>query len=657
MLNPSQQSVVDFRDGAALVVAGAGTGKTRVLVHRAAALIRAGAAPNRLLMLTFTRRSAEELKHRVAELTGIGTFPWCGTFHSVGAKLLRIYGGNIQIPSPFSILDQSDSTDLFNLLLRENFTKEQRREMPSKSVLAAISSYQTNTCQPLLKVLEQRWSQWAHLEDIIAELVEAYRERKRAAHSLDYDDLLVKWHELWTQSPRAAPRLFDYIMVDEYQDTNRLQAKLLESLKRDTENMLVVGDDAQAIYGFRGATVRNILEFGDMFESVKPFRLEHNYRSTAEILDISNALMEDAAEGFEKHLESHRGAGVKPQLLPCADDWQEADAVLHAIEQLQSSEGIPLAEQAVLMRSSYHSFRLEIGLTRHNIAYRKVGGLRFADSAHIKDAMAYLRCAENPRDESAWQRVLGHLPGIGPVTATKRFRELMGAPSVAEGMRSLKFPAKTDPDLVDRFQTLFAVLLAPDPGPPAEQMRRVNQFYVDRMPDFFDNWEERKRDLPMVEEMAARYDKRGDFLDDIVVGDDSVVRSRQHQDDRNKLTLSTIHSAKGCEWQAVHIVHAIEGGLPVLKEDAGVERIEEERRLFYVAMTRAKDHLRIYAPMSRMSRGANPVPQHCRLSRFLTPRVLCHCEGCEDLTASEHSEEIPPPTLPEELVYDYSDCN
>lgn len=656
MLNPSQQSVVNFRDGASLVVAGAGTGKTRVLVHRAAALIEEGVAPSRLLLITFTRRSAEELKHRVAALTGIGALPWCGTFHGVGAKLLRIYGAAVDVPNSFSILDQSDSTDLFGLLLREGFSKEERRGMPSKSVLAAIGSYQTNTCKTLPEVLAERWPQWENCADTIAGLVDTYRERKQAANALDYDDLLVRWRDLWELAPRRVPPLFDYVMVDEYQDTNRLQAQLLEGLKSDTRNVLVVGDDAQAIYGFRGATVRNILDFGTLFESVKPFRLEHNYRSTSEILDMANALMEEAAEGFEKCLESHRGAGVKPQVIPCVDDWQEADAVLHAVQHLQSVEGIPLTEQAILLRSSFHSFRLEISLARHDIPYRKVGGLRFADSAHIKDVMAYLRCAENPRDESAWQRVLGHLPGVGPATATKRFRELMAASSVADGMRTLSFPKKTGEELADRFRSLFAILLSADPGPPNEQVRHATEFYMERMPDFFDNWEERKRDLPMLEEMAARYKKRGEFLDDVVVGDDSVVRSRDHHEDQNKLTVSTIHSAKGCEWRAVHIIHVIDGGIPVFQQTESTEHLEEERRLLYVAMTRAKDHLRLYFPQTRMGRGSNPVPQRCVPSRFLSPRVLCHCKGYEGL-ADDPAPSVDNADDPagEELIYDYDD--
>ena len=652
MLNPSQQAVVDFRDGACLVIAGAGTGKTRVLVHRAAALIEEGLPPNRLLLITFTRRAAEELKTRVAVLTGNARLPWCGTFHAVGAKLLRLYGEAVGVPRSFSVLDQSDSTELFGVLLRERFTKEQRREFPSKSVLNSISSYQTNTRQELSSVLDERWSKWADKETDIAEIIEEYTRRKRDSNAVDYDDLLLKWKELWERDPRVVPPLFDRIMVDEYQDTNRLQAALLEELKKDTGEVLVVGDDAQAIYGFRGATVRNIFEFGDMFERVTPLRLEHNYRSTTGVLDIANALMEEAEEGFEKHLDSHRGAGEAPQLTPCATDWEEAERILRSVQELSALHDVPLSEQAVLIRSSFHSFRLEMLLTRNEVPYRKVGGLRFADSAHIKDVVAYLRCADNPRDESAWSRVLQHLPGVGPATATKRFRAIMGANSVHEGIDDLALPKQVDKELADRFRSLFAVLLSPEPGPPMEQLHRINEFYKKRMPDFYDNWEERLRDLPVLEEMAGRYESRRGFLDDIVVGDDSVVRSRQHDEDPNKLTVSTIHSAKGCEWAAVHIPHLIEGGLPLIAgNEEGIEQLEEERRLLYVAMTRAKDHLRLYYPQLRMARGREGGMNSCVPSRFLTQRVVAHCRGFEALL--DELDDDPDSSAPDgELVYE-----
>ncbi|MFA5203601.1 MAG: ATP-dependent helicase [Lentisphaeria bacterium] len=642
MLNAQQQAVVAHGDSALLVIAGAGSGKTTVMAHRAAALVGRGLDPRRLLLLTFTRRAAGELKRRVAALLhdqGL-ELPWAGTFHSVAARLLRQYGDRIGIDPAFSILDESDSRDLLGLAAEPEAERELREGppepdggpegkngFPPKGVLSRLYSYQRNTELPLAAVIERIAPPHARRLEALKRVFAAYEERKQASHALDFDDLLHAWRAL-LRSPHAAElELFDAVMVDEYQDTNTLQSGILEGLCRRRRHLTVVGDDAQAIYAFRGATVENILDFPAQFAPVTVLPLETNYRSSQEILDAANALWAEAERGYRKRLTAARGPlGERPHLAVVESDWQQAETIAMAIEAARRRHGVPLREQAVLFRSSHQAFRLEMALQKAHLPYKKYGGQRFTDTAHVKDALAFLRCGENPHDEAAWRRAFGLLPGIGPASAGRLFAAVAAPPpeQLAETLAGQRFPAKAQPfrdGLLDTFRTLAA------PGTDAAAgLAAVLKFYLPLLHDKYDQANEREAALRELQVLATRYATPREFLDDLLVHEDADEAAPGRED---LLTLSTIHSAKGCEWRQVHVLNLVEGGLPSgpSQEDGG--QIEEERRLLYVAMTRAKDRLVLYQPRIRETpqAGGGIKRSPYKPSRFLSPAVLAHFTG------------------------------
>lgn len=662
-LNASQQRVVDFGAGAALVIAGAGTGKTRVLVHRTVRLLTQGVPPDRILLITFTRRAAQELRDRVTSLCPQApSLPWCGTFHAVGARLVRLFAHTAGLPPEFTVLDASDAGDLFRAILTERYCKDARKYLPQKGTLVAIHSYQTNTRLPLEEVLQRRYPTYLGKQEELQQLFEAYRERKRAGRLFDYDDLLTHWIALLQQGGPSVRGLFDWVMVDEYQDTNALQAEILALLARDTPNVLVVGDDAQAIYGFRGATVRNILDFQQHFPSCESLYLERNYRSTQEILDVSNALQAEAREGYRKELVSHRGPGIAPVLARVASEWQEADLLVQEILD-GLNQGTPLTEQAVLVRSATHSFGLETLLQRSALPYRKIGGLRFADTAHIKDVLAILRCARNRWDETAWRRFLGLLPGIGDRTADRLFRATLEADDPAATFAKQKLPKRAE-SLKHDLHSLVAFLFAAHKISLPTLIDRACTFYRPLLNANYDNADMREHEIQLLQEIATRYDKLEDFLDDLAVGDSSI-RGNENADG---LTISTIHSAKGCEWDIVYVMHVIEGGIPIFTAatDAATlaDHVEEERRLLYVAMTRARNRLVLTCPAARRNK-TRQQSEPCSPSRFLTPRVAACLGGPHAPRAAPttHRPSIPRPPRPpqttpfdDEPYYDYQDC-
>ena len=643
MLNAQQQAVVAHGDGALLVIAGAGSGKTTVMAHRAAALIGRGLDPGRLLLLTFTRRAASELKRRVAGLIRDQGFdlPWAGTFHSVATRLLRQHGALIGIDPGFSILDESDSRDLLGLAAEPESEREaaaappdagdpDKNGFPPKGVLCRLYSYQRNTEQPLPEVIGRIAPAHAKRLEALQRVFTAYEGRKKASHGLDFDDLLHAWRDLLRSPPPAGLDLFDAVMVDEYQDTNILQAGILEGLCRHHCRLTVVGDDAQAIYAFRGATVENILAFPDQFAPVALLPLETNYRSSQEILDAANALWAEAARSYRKRLTAARGLlGERPRLEVVETDWRQAEAVTAAIETAWYRDGVPLREQAVLFRASHQAFRLEMALQKARLRYRKYGGQRFTDTAHVKDAMAFLRGHENPHDETAWRRAFGLLPGVGPASAGRFVAALAAAPpeQLADTLPGLRFPAKAQP-FRDGLLDAFGALAAPGSN-AAAGLAAVLKFYLPLLHRRYDQPDEREAALRELQVLAARYTTVREFLDDLLVNDDSDEDAPGGAD---LLTLSTIHSAKGCEWRHVHVLNLVEGCLPSgpSQEDAG--QIEEERRLLYVAMTRAKDRLVLYQPGIRETAAAGGVVKRApyKPSRFLSPAVLALFDGGPD---------------------------
>ena len=642
-LNPEQQAVVEHTTGPLLVVAGAGTGKTRVLAHRAAALVRAGVAPDRLLLLTFTRKSAEELKARVSavlDTPGLA-LPWCGTFHSVAARMLRTYGARIGLAQSFSILDESDSRSLLWRIVCELFpSRDERRELPSKNVLQRIHSYAANTLIPWAAALARTGAS-SHTDRLpdIERILQQYGARKAQSDALDYDDLLLRWCDLLAQTGQDCVGLFDHIMVDEYQDTNVLQARALRLFCRDHRNIMVVGDDAQAIYGFRGATVANVLEFEESFSGALRLQLERNYRSTQGILDAANVLQAGAREGFPKTLISSNGRGEPPRLCVCSDDREQASCLAADIVQAHAAEGVSFGEQAVLFRSSFHSFKLEFALQQLHVPYRKFGGPRFADTAHMKDVLAFLRCRENVRDESAWLRALTLLPGVGDMSAGRFFRAVVRDADPVACLGRQPFPKRALPHRDDLLTALRRLFASDDGGTLCDQVDAVLDFYLPVLPELHDDAEARAAELKELRLLSADYTNRRQFLDDVLVGDDSVFGAqRAHEDEC--LTLSTIHSAKGCEWSFVYVMQLTEGGLPSGPSQGDDDLIEEERRLLYVAMTRAKRRLVLAYPLFRqVVQGTERSLAPCRPSRFLDERLLACCDG----------------GIAEDVWYDYGD--
>jgi len=646
-LNPSQRQAVTFGDGPLLVVAGAGTGKTKTLACRVAWLISQGVAAERLLLLTFTRRAAAEMIRRAEHYVGQGNARrvWGGTFHSVANRLLRRHASAVGLTPDFSVMDEGDAADLMNLVRTDLGVTRSDKRFPRKETLVSIYSRMVNARMKLGDALKRFFPWCADHQDAIRSIFEQYTQRKREQNLVDYDDLLVFWEALG-RSPAGASisERFEHVLVDEYQDTNPLQADLLASLRRVRRNICVVGDDAQSIYSFRAATVRNILDFPERFPGAQVVTLEQNYRSTQAILDASNAVMAGVRERYTKNLWTSRQGGQRPLLVVCEDEAQQCEAVCRRI--LDHFEaGLALHRQAVLIRAGWHSDMLEVELTRRRIPFHKYGGLRFLEAAHVKDLLAFLRVLENPHDELSWFRVLLLLDGIGPRTARRILDALGvrrgGSPSadlaVSPLQRLFRAPARSLP-AGDQLADLRAVwaecagfdmesgVADPDAGIAlASQIERVRLFYEPIFERTYENAAVRLRDLEQIERIAAGYESRRSFITDLTLDppqSTSDLAGKPHLEE-DFLVVSTIHSAKGGEWDAVHVLHAADGMIPsdmALSDEAG---LDEERRLFYVALTRAKDHLYVYAPLRYYHRRYAMGDQHSygQLTRFISPEV------------------------------------
>ncbi len=641
-LNERQKAAVTFgvRQGAPfvpppplLVVAGAGTGKTMTLAHRVAHLLLAGADPRRTLLLTFSRRAAEEMIRRVERICGevasikarlAEGLDWAGTFHAVGSRLLRHYAEEVGLPPGFTVLDRGDAADLLDLVRDELRLAQGERRFPRKGTCLSIYSLAVNSGDPLDQVLRRQFPWCLEWRDALKTLFKAYGEAKRDQAVLDYDDLLLLWERLMRVPGLATDvaRRFDLVLVDEYQDTNPLQAAILKALKPEGRGLTVVGDDAQAIYGFRAATVRNILDFpGSFAPPAEIVTLELNYRSTQPILDGANGVIGLARERFTKSLAAARPGMARPRLVEVADDGAQVDHVVGRILELREA-GVPLLHQAVLFRTAHHSAALEVELVRRNIPFVKWGGLKFLEAAHVKDVMAMLRWAENLRDRVAAFRTLQLLPGIGPAIA----RRLLGSldESGPAGLDRLEPPAAARHLWSGFAETMKG--LVQEPAWPGD-LERVRAFYDPLLPELHENARLRLLDLDQLLSIALRSPGRERFLTDLTldppeaVGDEAGPPLR----DEEQLVLSTIHSAKGQEWKAVFVLNCVDGCIPSDMATGSEAEIEEERRLLYVAMTRAKDELDLMVPQRFFVLLQHPRgDRHLRANRtrFIPDRLL-----------------------------------
>jgi DNA helicase-2/ATP-dependent DNA helicase PcrA len=599
-----------------LVIAGAGTGKTTVLAHRVAHLVLSGAAPGRILLLTFARRMAGEMIRRAEAICAraagdaaisVNAFEWAGTFHAVGAKLLRLHAHSIGLNPDFSILDRGDAADLMDLVRDDLALSQSARRFPKKGTCLAIYSYTVNARAPLADTLQRAFPWCAEWEKELAQLFGAYVAAKQAQDVLDYDDLLLYWAQMMQVESIAqtVAERFDHVLVDEYQDTNALQAGILLGLSPKGQGLTVVGDDAQSIYSFRSATVRNILDFPHAFDPpATVLKLEQNYRSSGPILEACNRVIAHAGERYTKELFTKRNGGQKPVIAMVPDEQAQVTFVVERI--LANREaGMELREQAVLARAAHHSAMLEIELTRRNIPFVKFGGLKFLEAAHVKDVLAILRWAENPRDQVAAFRVLKLVPGIGPAVARRAFEALGARPDGFAPLLEFRPPAAA----MQAWEGLVKLLL--DLAASKEwrgEVTRLRQWYNPIMELAYDSIPTRSSDLDQLEQIAASHRTRASFLTDLALDPPEATSGEAGAPvkDEDWLILSTIHSAKGQEWRAVSVLNVVDGCVPVDLATGTEEEIEEERRLLYVAMTRAKEDLVLMQPMKYMVRGQSP---------------------------------------------------
>ncbi|MBO1112363.1 ATP-dependent helicase [Bordetella petrii] len=612
-LNPAQRAAAEFGVGqpdapALLVIAGAGSGKTSTLAHRVAHLILNGADPQRMLLLTFSRRAAQEMERRVGMVLRrvmklhatqqAPALPWAGTFHSIGARLLRDCAGRIGLSDSFTIHDRGDAEDLMGMVRHERGLSATAERFPLKGTCLAIYSRVVNSQAPLADVLKQAFPWCAQWEEALKDLFNAYVQAKQDQQVLDYDDLLLYWSEMMQDEVLAHDigARFDHVLVDEYQDTNRLQSAILLAMKPDGRGLTVVGDDAQSIYSFRAATVRNILDFpGQFARPAQVITLERNYRSTQPILDASNAVIELAAERYTKNLWTDRASSSRPALVTVSDEAGQARWVADQVL-AQREEGATLKSQAALFRASNHSAALELELTRRNIPFVKFGGLRFLEAAHIKDVLSLLRWAENPRGRLAGFRVAQLLPGIGPAIAGRLMDTLAEAAEPLAALRDFKPGAAARADW-DAFAQTYAALRAPGLQWPAD-LDLALRWYAPQLERLYEDARVRKADLDQLARIAAGYASRERFLTELTLDppDATSAESGPPLRDEDYMILSTIHSAKGQEWKAVYVLNAVDGCIPSDMSTGTAEEIEEERRLLYVAMTRAKECLQLVVP-------------------------------------------------------------
>ncbi len=641
-LNTEQRQAVEHGVGQGagplLIIAGAGSGKTKTLAHRVAHLLVHGADPGRLLLMTFSRRAASEMTRRVQRIIQTALpaehparhapINWSGTFHAIGARLLRAYAERIGLSPGFTIHDREDSADLINLVRHDLGLSDKARRFPLKATCLAIYSRTVNARIPLKESLASAFPWCADWQAELGLLFEAYVETKQRQNVLDYDDLLLYWAEMMGETAIAAEvgARFDHILVDEYQDTNRLQAEILYRLKPQGAGLTVVGDDAQSIYSFRAAEVRNILDFPQTFVPAAAIvTLARNYRSTQPILAASNAVIGLSSERYAKNLFSDRDGGEKPSLVTVADETGQVHYIVETILATREA-GVALKAQAVLFRTAHHSGPLEIELTRRNIPFVKFGGLKFLEAAHVKDLLSVLRWSENPKDRVSGFRVLQILPGIGPVIAGRILQQCEGASHPAEKLVDMR-PTGSASDWLG-----FAELvqrLARDELPWPGDLEAIRLWYEPHLERLYDDARTRQADLLQLESIAAGFASRERFLTDMTLDPPSATSDLAGVPllDEDYLVLSTIHSAKGQEWSSVFLLNAVDGCVPSDMATGTSAEIEEERRLLYVAMTRAKDELHLVVPLRfYVHQQARRGDRHMYASRtrFIPDSLLPH---------------------------------
>ena len=681
-LNPQQRAAATAPlDTPLLIIAGAGTGKTNTLAHRVAHLIHTGVNPARILLLTFTRRAAHEMTQRAQSILKSGSAfsvqssalarLWSGTFHAIATRLLRLHSQSLGLSENFTVIDRSDAEDFLNVCRADLQLDKGDVRFPRKSTCLAIYSRCVNAQEPIEAALKTHFPWCQDYPEQLKSLFRNYTARKMEQNLLDYDDLLLYWHHAMNDAAVAADvrARFDAVLVDEYQDTNALQAAILKNLSSDGRGLTVVGDDAQSIYSFRAATVHNILDFPKTFPTAQVLKLEQNYRSVQPILDATNAVIALCPNRYNKDLFSQRKGAQKPLLVSVLDEDQQSDYLIKRI--LQHLEaGISLKRQAVLFRAAHHSDALEVELSRRNIPFVKYGGLKFLEAAHVKDALCFLRLAENPRDTTSAHRVLQLLDGFGPAN-TRRAIEFL-----ADHKFDLKaWPHFGPPPAAAQqwgdFTSLLLNLngLTPSPGTPGEgwgegrplgfkspsfadhplppssildrpsssshptlpdQIAAIRAFYQPILEKRYDQSQVRGRDLEQLQQISSNFNSRRDLLTDLTLDPPTNTQDLAGPPlfEEDYLILSTIHSAKGCEWDAVYVIHAADGNIPSDMSTGSQEEIEEERRLFYVALTRAKDFLEVLFPLKYYHKKHRTGDAHsyAQLTRFLPESILNHFE-------------------------------
>ena len=648
-LNRAQQeAVIHDAEQPLLIIAGAGSGKTNTLAHRVAHLMLRGADPRRILLLTFSRRAAMEMSRRAERIIAAMRQPaaggsrggllvrdavhWAGTFHAIGNRLLRLHAVSIGLDPAFTVLDRSDAADLMNLVRNDLGQAKKSRRFPKKATCLAIYSRVVNAQAPLDECLTKSFPWCEEWAADLRGLFRAYVEAKQSRNVLDYDDLLLYWHHLMAEPALAAQvrSRFDHVLVDEYQDTNVLQARILLYLKPDGRGLTVVGDDAQAIYGFRAATVRNILDFPNQFPTpTKRVTLDENYRSTQPILEAANAVISGARERYAKELFSQRASQQKPVLATVEDELAQVDYVIERILAAREA-GTDLRRQAVLFRTSHHSDALEVELARRNIPFVKYGGLKFLEAAHVKDVLCVLRWAENPSDSVAGFRVLQLLPGIGPAAAQRILEHVAAAAKQSSApalsvLRSFSPPAAARalwPQTCELFERLGEGTTAWQ-----GQMRMVRTWYEPLLEQHYDHAGVRLGDIEQMEQIAGEYATRERFLSELTLDppESSGDLAGPPLLDEDYLILSTIHSAKGQEWDAVFVLNCADGCIPSDMATGDAEEIEVERRLLYVAMTRARNELYLVHPLKMFIKEQHRYGDrhvYTPVTRFLPEAIL-----------------------------------
>jgi len=640
-LNAQQLAAVTAPEGPALVIAGAGAGKTRTLTYRVAWLVEQGVPPDRILLLTFTNKAAKEMMRRVEDLLGSDVSQiWGGTFHSVGARILRRHAEVLGWRPDFTILDREDAKDLIQACVDEADIDVKETRFPKPDVLGDIFSMAVNTGRSLAETLAADYDHFAPLAGKIADIEARYLARRQATNGMDFDDLLTQWRRVLKEFPDLRDfyqRRFQFILVDEYQDTNTLQGDLIDRLAAVHKNLMVVGDDAQSIYAWRGANFRNILEFPQRWFGCQTFKIEVNYRSTPEILAFANAAIAPNVQQFQKQLAAARPSGVKPVEVACIDAGEQAAFVAQRALELRD-EGIPLCEMAVLYRSHFHALELQLELTRRNIPFSITSGIRFFEQAHVKDVAAYLKLVHNPRDEVSFKRLVRMMPGVGGKSADKLWNVFRAAccvpeldsehatrntqdapPSLAVALQQCAraIPKKAAAAWA-QFTATIAQLCAPEIRAKTDAMIRLvlEAGYEDHLKATYPNFRQRLEDLEQLASFARQFPTMEDFLTQLaLLTNVEAEDDKPREDDHEKIRLSSIHQAKGLEFRVVFVIMLCDGLFPSARSIDNPEGEEEERRLFYVAVTRAKDELYLSHPLMRFMQGGGDAMQ--QPSRFL----------------------------------------